>query len=253
MPLRIEICSLCIKVKICSMHLRVEICSMHLRIKFCSMLISREVCSVHLWVEICVVHIRLNTCSARFRIEICSVHIRINICSVRLRMNACSVHLRLKIGGVHLRTEVCGVHLRINICRGHLRINNCSAHLAFAILAAIDAVYCGCGSFPCAELARSQLLMASGDISPFPARPGLAEACFLLGIWGLRAAGPRRAEGRDGAAAGQALRLPGARGGADLRRLHVLLRRQRDRSGFGRFKAKSVVIWSGLGDAQGMP
>lgn len=243
MPLRIEICSLCIKIKICSMHLRVEICSMHLRIKY----ISREVC---------VVHIRINTCSVCFRTEICSVHIRINICSVHLRMNACSMLLRLKIGGVHLRTEICRVHLRINICRVHLRteicrvhlrINNYGVHLAFAILATIDAVYCGCGGFPCAELVRSQLLMVSGDISPYPARPGLAEACFLLGIWGLRAAGPRRAEGRDGAAAGQAFRLPGARGGADLRWLHVLLRRQRDRSGFGRFKAKSVVIWSGLG------
>lgn len=61
-----------------------------------------------------------------------------------------------------------------------------------------------------------------------PARPGLAEACFLLGLWWLRAAGPRGAEGRDGATAGQALRLPRPWGSADLRRLHLLLRRQRN-------------------------
>ncbi|XP_063273607.1 protein RCC2 isoform X2 [Prinia subflava] len=58
---------------------------------------------------------------------------------------------------------------------------------------------------------------------------GLAEARLLLGLRRLRAPGPRRAEGRDGAAPGEALRLPGARRGADLRRVHLLLRRQRDR------------------------
>lgn len=117
----------------------------------------------------------------------------------------------------------------------HLRINICNARLTFATLTAVDAICCVCCGSPCTELLRSQLLTAGGAIFPSPAGSGLAETRFLLGLWGLRAAGPRRAEGRDGAAAGEALRLPGARGDADLRRLHLLLRRQRDRLGFGGF------------------
>uniref|UniRef100_A0A674H1X5 Regulator of chromosome condensation 2 n=1 Tax=Taeniopygia guttata TaxID=59729 RepID=A0A674H1X5_TAEGU len=58
---------------------------------------------------------------------------------------------------------------------------------------------------------------------------GFPEARFLLGLRGLRAAGPRGAEGRDGSQAGEALRLPGTRRRPDLRGIHLLLRRQRDR------------------------
>ncbi|XP_053818590.1 protein RCC2 isoform X1 [Vidua chalybeata] len=58
---------------------------------------------------------------------------------------------------------------------------------------------------------------------------GFPEARLLLGLWGLRAPGPRGAEGRDGSQAGEALRLPGARRRPDLRGIHLLLRRQRDR------------------------
>ncbi|XP_036252126.1 protein RCC2 isoform X2 [Molothrus ater] len=58
---------------------------------------------------------------------------------------------------------------------------------------------------------------------------GFPEARVLLGLWWLRAPGPRGAEGRDGSQAGEALRLPGTRRRPDLRGIHLLLRRQRDR------------------------
>lgn len=65
---------------------------------------------------------------------------------------------------------------------------------------------------------------------PPTAGPGLPEACLLLGLRWLRPAGPRRAEGRDGAPPSEAVRLSRARGVPDLRRLHLLLRRQRSGS-----------------------